>query len=78
METDYSGKGGPPLSRLFLANDLVLFGEVTLENAEVMHKIIDEFCQYSGHKVSSCKSKLFFSNNTEVTVKDSITNMLGF
>lgn len=72
------GSGGPSLSHLLFANDLVLFGEATLENAKVMHEIIDEFCKYSGHKVSSSKSKFFFSKNTDDVVKDSIVNVLGF
>jgi len=40
-----TSQGGPPLSRLFFADDLVLFGEATREQARVMNHCLDLFVQ---------------------------------
>lgn len=72
------GRGGPVLSHLFFADDLVLFSEANLENAREIHEILYRFCYYSGHKVNSLKSKIFFSTNTDDVTKDAIENLLGF
>lgn len=53
----------PPLSHLFFADDFMPFGEATIENAENMKAILDDFCHSSGHKVNSSKSQLYFSKN---------------
>lgn len=72
------GRGRPSLSLLFFTDDLVLFAEVDQSTAEVMHSILDEFCLQSGHKVSSSKSKLCFSTNTDERMKRLIGSLLGF
>lgn len=63
---------------LFFVDDLVLFGEATLENAGVMKSIINEFSQYFGHEVNRGKSKLFFSADTDGEIRTNIGNFLGF
>lgn len=72
------GRGGPPLSHLFFADDLVLFGEASLENAQVMQRIIDQFCVFSGHKASASKSKIYFSANTDLHVRRLIGDTVLF
>lgn len=37
-----------------------------------------KFCYFSGHKVNSFKSKIFFSSNIGVSIKKDIGNLLGF
>lgn len=71
-------KGGPPLSHLFFANDLVLFGEVTQVIAKVLRSTIDVFCLHSRHKVSPSKSKLCFSTNIDDLVRRKIMTVLSF
>lgn len=40
--------GGPPLSNLFFADDLILFGEASIEQAKVMKYCLDLFYSASG------------------------------
>lgn len=57
------GRGGPSLTYLFFTNDLVLFGKASLDNAMIMKRILEKFCNHSGYKVSSRKFKLFFNKH---------------
>ena len=40
---------------LFFADDLLLFGEGTERQAEVMKEVMEDFCVASGHKVNPHK-----------------------
>lgn len=44
----------------------------------MIHEILDLFCHYSGHKVNSSKSKIFYCFNTDASVQEEVENMLGF
>lgn len=58
------GRNGPKISHIFFADDLVLFGEATEENITNVMDCLDAFCSFSGQRVNSSKSKIFFSSNT--------------
>lgn len=62
-------RGGLVLSHLFFIDDLVLFGEASVENAKVVLGILEKFFYYSGHRMNAHKSKIFFSNNTGASTK---------
>lgn len=72
------GRGRPSFSHVFFVDDLVLFGEASLENAATMKNIHGQFCAYSSHKMNSGKSKVYFSANTKATVWRMLGNVLGF
>lgn len=72
------GRGGPKLSHLFFVDDLVLFGEASLETAMMMKAIIDQFYVFLGHKVNSSKSMLHFSLNTSNETRNEIRNVFNF
>lgn len=57
-------RSGPPISHLFFADDLILFGEARNSQAYVMKNILKAFCSISGQKVNVAKSKLLVSKNT--------------
>jgi len=68
-----ASRGGPPLSWLFLADDLLLFGEATVEQARVIKQCLDMFCAALGEKVSPQKYMIFFSKNTQATTAQEIS-----
>ncbi|KAL5732754.1 hypothetical protein ACOSQ2_032446 [Xanthoceras sorbifolium] len=57
---------GLAISHLFFADDLILFGQASLQQAETMHSYMDTFCDVSGQQVSFSKSRVFCSKNVRV------------
>lgn len=66
------------MSHLFFADDLMLFGEASLENMVAMKVILDEFFLFSGHKVNSRKFQLYFSTKTDEVIRRRNGVALGF
>ncbi|KAG7540165.1 Ribonuclease H domain [Arabidopsis thaliana x Arabidopsis arenosa] len=56
-------RGGPKLSHICFADDLILFAEASVKQIRVIRKVLERFCVASGQKVSLEKSKIFFSEN---------------
>lgn len=48
----------PAISHLFFADDLLLFGEATTHQMEVMAKVLGDFCTLSGQKLNAEKSRI--------------------
>lgn len=57
----YINRIAPPISHIFFADDLVLFGDCSVGQIEVMLECLDKFCSSSREKVSKEKTKVFFS-----------------
>ncbi|XP_074299645.1 uncharacterized protein LOC141630789 [Silene latifolia] len=72
------GRNGPSITNLFFADDMVLFGEANEEQALVMRYVLDNFCEASGEKISSAKSRVFFSSNTAEEIRSKVSTTLGF
>ncbi|KAG7579838.1 Ribonuclease H domain [Arabidopsis thaliana x Arabidopsis arenosa] len=55
--------GGPKLSHICFADDLILFAEASVAQIRIIRRVLERFCIASGQKVSLEKSKIFFSEN---------------
>lgn len=58
-----ASRSGPSISHLFFADDLLLFGTASMQQAQVMEMILAEFCGFSGQRVNRHKSHLWLSPN---------------
>lgn len=56
-------QGGPKLSHICFADDLILFAEASVSQICIIRNTLESFCTASGQKVSLEKSKIFFSEN---------------
>ncbi|CAN1826458.1 Putative ribonuclease H protein At1g65750 [Linum perenne] len=70
--------GGPKLSHLFYADDLILLSEASSSQAGVILNCLDDFCGASGQTVSNEKSVFFCSPNTPRGLASDISTVLGF
>lgn len=70
--------GGPKLSHLAFADDLILFAKASLEQVEIIQTSIELFCQSSGQKVNKEKTRIFFSNNVSWQHRIEINEALGW
>ncbi|CAL9024686.1 unnamed protein product, partial [Prunus brigantina] len=70
-------QNGPVISHLFFADDLILFGKASVNQATVMKKCLDDFCSLSGQKVSFGKSVICVSPNTSSDLAQAIATICG-
>ena len=73
----HASRGGPKLSNLFFADDIILFAEASCEQAGVIRECLDRFCRASGQKVSLQKSTVYFSHNVSLLEQRQISEHLG-
>lgn len=71
------GRRGPPLTHLFFAGDLLLFGQADISTAEAFSNVLEDFCECSGMKVSMAKTNLFFSKNVSSEEHRQLKNLVG-
>lgn len=71
-------RGGPPLSYLAFADDVLLFAEASEEQVVLIKHILNLFCKFSGQKVSEAKTHIFFSKNVDGAIKNHLACLSGF
>lgn len=71
-------KGGPNIYHLFFADDLLLFGEASNEQINVMIDCLKFFCLASGQKVNVEKTRILVSNNVNHNVARELCRIFGF
>jgi hypothetical protein len=72
-----AARNGPVFSHLFFADDLVLFAKADRKNCQSIKEVLETFCDLSGQKVNSCKSKAYFSPNVNPDQRRELCSVLG-
>lgn len=70
-------KGGPPITRLFFANDSILFFKATAQECHIVRMLLDSYARVSGQPINFEKSDLSFSPNANVSLKNYLGQILG-
>lgn len=63
LESIMLSRRGPGISHLFFANDPLLFVRATVQGANTLRQVLDNFFSCSGHKVSHQKTQVTMSLN---------------
>ena len=58
-----ASRGGPILSHLFFADDIILFAKASVDVGRVVMETLEDFCDVSGQSINFQKSLLFISPN---------------
>ena len=70
-------RGGPSLSHVCFADDMILFAEASIAHIRVIRKVLERFCGASGQKVNLEKFVIFFSENVHQDLANSISHESG-
>lgn len=70
-------RGGPFLSHLFFADDLIFFGKASQQNTQCIMNVLKDFCSMSGQKINPQKSKIMFSPKTATGNREAICSATG-
>lgn len=73
-----AGRNGPAISHLMFADDLLLFGQATVNQMRCVLQVIETFCILSGQQVNLNKTSILFSKNVTNVVKQELVSMSGF
>jgi hypothetical protein len=66
------GGGAPPIHSLLFADDLILCGKETIEEAHAIKTILYDFCQKAGQTPNLHKSSIYFSRNVPMNITSQI------
>jgi len=69
------GPNAPSIHSLLFADDLILCGKATLQEAQVIKTILFDFCQQSSQTPNLQKSSIYFSKNVSNHVRNQIKNI---
>lgn len=70
-------RGGPYISHVFFADDLILFSEANHAQAHVLKECLEVFCQIFGQRVNLEKSAIYCSANLNHCVAKDIAGIIG-
>jgi hypothetical protein len=66
------------IHHLLFADDLLIFGKATQKEANSIHFCLEKYCLWSGQSITSSKSSISFSKNTNPSTKSLILNILPY
>lgn len=69
-------RGSPPISNLMFADDVVLFAEASIEQAQIIKECLETFCAASGQRINHAKSKILFSTNPSQSEAETISDII--
>lgn len=69
------GPGCPPIHSLLFADDLILYGKATTEEATNIHNILQNFYSQSGQTPNLQKSSILFNKNVSASIKAQIIHI---
>lgn len=72
-----SSRNGPPISSLAFSDDLIMFCEESVDQATTMKYYLDLFCEPSGSRMNLNKSRVYFSPNTNLDIRDHVCSTLS-
>lgn len=70
-------RGCPYVTRLFFANDNLLFCKANSQECYILTEILRKYEAASGQKINTNKSSIFFNHNTPQETKDEMLEILG-
>ncbi|KAJ4789072.1 RNA-directed DNA polymerase (reverse transcriptase)-related family protein [Rhynchospora pubera] len=70
-------RSAPKLTSIMFADDLVIFGEASVQQATRTQEILDIFCQMSGQRIGHDKSSVWFSRTTSQQLRQCIMRILN-
>ncbi|KAI8563661.1 hypothetical protein RHMOL_Rhmol03G0126400 [Rhododendron molle] len=70
-------RNSTPLTHLFFADDLILFGQDNMNTVKAMIDVLTDFCVMSGQTISLEKSKIFVSPNVQRNKARRISDFCG-
>ena len=71
-------RNGMKISHLCFADDILLFTEASIEQVDRVINCLDMFCSVSGQKVSTAKTRVYFSKNVSAALTEEISRRSGF
>ena len=68
---------GPRISHLFFADDSLIFGRATTMECTEIQRLLKVYESSSGQQLNRSKTSMFFSPNTDMSMKESLKAMFG-
>ena len=65
-------RGAPTLSHLFFTDDSLIFCKATLNDCDSLQRVLKVYEDALGQQLNRAKTSLFFSNNTNRSIKEEI------
>ena len=72
-----ASRGGPCISYLLFADDILLFCCALVEECQQVNSLLNLYEAALGQKINTDKTSLFFSSNTGLKTQESIKQALG-